>query len=263
MTTENAVGAALIALLGMRDEAPIVYSRQEFDLSAVRATCAPFFRRLDIAVDAGDSRSAKRERRALLAHARSGLAGATAEAGGVYLFYRPTSSIGINDLVYVGIAESASRPLRTRILDRLRNDSCFDVGLDDLPRAEAARIVRRRLEVAMPKSAKDYVEDHLRTSALVSGSLKILLNATRVDPLDIRAAERVLIASARALGAPLMNKRDLTTSRQISANAERLARSVIEGLVSYRWSSADVSTWSAKLDETFGAGFQSHRTTRT
>jgi hypothetical protein len=171
-----------------------------------------------------------------------------ASAGGIYLFYKHHDPIELHHLTYIGIAEGPARPMRSRIEDRLRDDSCFDTSLDYLPRSTAASIIRNRLRVAMPRSTRDYTEKHLNTCDLVRASGRVLLNAVAARPNAIKTAERILIASACALKAPLLNRQNLQLREKPSADGASLARSLVMGLARHGWSQEGVDRWLVKIE---------------
>jgi hypothetical protein len=226
----------------------MIIDRIHFDLAGLRQSCKPFFAGWDAAVERHDDVAARTERRALLNHTRAGLAVPSADAAGIYLFHRSVNPVALEDLIYIGIAESSARPMRIRIEDRLRDDSCFDPSLDDLPRRQAADVIRKRLKVAMPTSRRDYTEKHLSTCELVRASGRILLNATEAEPRAIRDAEKLLIASASALRAPLSNRKLLRFVGPASAAGVGLARSLVAGLQSHGWSDPTVIRWLGQID---------------
>lgn len=225
----------------------MIINRAEFDLASLRTSCAPFFRRWDAAVAEGEGVAAMAERRALLAHARLGLSVDAASAGGVYFFYRPSTSVEIHDIAYIGIADGPARPMRVRIEDRLRDDNCFDASLDELTRLEAVNVVSNRLQVAMPKSSRDYTAQHLRTCDLMRASGRILLNAVQAAPFVIREAEKVLIATAWTLSVQLRNKQHRNFRGRISTEAADLAKELIGGLPQHAFSQASANCWLDQL----------------
>lgn len=219
----------------------------EFELGSLQASCVDFFRRWDDAVAAGDSAAARHARRDLLAHTRARLSTKAAGGGGIYLFCASNSAAFISDLVYIGITKGSGRPIARRIEDRLRDDNCFDAGLDGLEDAEAAEKVRRRLRVAMPRSNKDYTADHLRTRELVRRSQRIIILRTSATSGCIAEAEKLLIGSAHHLGAPLTNKQHLRFRGAVTPEGLALADAVVTSLSQRSWNEGALREWAGEV----------------
>jgi hypothetical protein len=198
-----------------------------FSLAALRGRFSQEFAEWDAAVAEGDTKRAKRARRAIQRVARQGLAEHPATLGGFYLFHDPNAE-KLNGLNYIGIADTPLRPIGRRIEDRLKDDSALDVALDDLTDDEARPIILRRLLCALPKSGHNYVEKHTKVGSLFRRSPYVILIGSDADKPLIRETEKALIAGAAAAGAPLTNSQHVNFRGSVGDAALTLARAVID-----------------------------------
>lgn len=149
--------------------------------------------------------AAARARKALMAEVRKRLYNVKAtRARGIYALSSVSTSSGIGGLRYIGCAHQQT--MAKRVESYLRDDSCLDRKLFQLPDADAAQLIERRLLLTMPKSKKIpyYVARHLRTRELTAAG-GIFFARLEAEPNIIRATEGALVATSWALGAPLRN----------------------------------------------------------
>lgn len=217
-----------------------------FDLVALRGAFGEEFAAWDAATQEGNTGEAKRARRAILQAARQGLLKHPATLGGFYLFVDLTKD-GLSGLNYIGIADAPQRPIGGRIVDRLRDDSALDVTFDELTDDEARPIIRRRLVCALPRTGQNYVEKHLKVGNLFRRSpTVIVLGCDKCREL-IREAEKILIASAAAAGAPLTNEKHMRFRGPSSQAAFALANLVIDEAVRCGFPTGGATRWRGGL----------------
>lgn len=227
---------------------PIV-SAGAVPISALREPTAPHFADWDRSVRLVDARRAKQARRNIQSDAKAAVP-KEGDYGGFYFFLQLAPN-GESTIRYIGIAERPERPMRARMIDRFRDDSCFDVGLDVMAEEDAAILIDRRLATAMPTTAPAtrgrYVQDHLRTSAFVRSIAHAVLIACENEGRQIRQTEAALIGSACAAGAALTNVQSRNFRGPVEPGSARLAQQVLERLTGFGVAANFVGHWRAHL----------------
>jgi hypothetical protein len=170
-----------------------------------------------------------------------------ARLGGFYFFLDPENEDGLGGLSYIGIADSELRPIRERIVDRLRDDSALDVNLDSLEAEVARAIVIERLTCALPTSGANYVDKHLRVATLFRRSPLVVLVGCDQSKQLIREAEKLLISAASAAGAPLANIQHLHFRGSASRQGMALALDVISKAAPYGLTNGGARIWADKI----------------
>lgn len=219
-----------------------------FNLAALRGAFAEQFDIWDQAVCEGNTQKAKRARRAIQRIVREQLASQAARLGGFYLFLDPRESGGLRGLNYIGIADTTRRPIGRRIEDRLKDDSSLDILLDDLDIETARSIITARLMCALPRSGQNYVEKHLAVAQLFRRSPCVLILGCSEEPSLIRQAEKLLIASAIAAGAPLVNVQHRRFKGTVVQPALELASEVIAAAGSAGLPATAIRHWRSALN---------------
>jgi len=208
---------------------------EQICVSSLRETARCHFIEWDRCAGLGDTKQAKQVRRKILDSAKLALPVAAGDAGGLYAFL-DRSNPEIDVVRYVGIAETKARPLRERIVDRFRDDSCFDVALDQLEVNEARILIDRRLRVAMPRTADltrlRYVDNHIRTAATIRSITHIAFACSSADILTLRTAEKILVSSAWSTSQPLLNVHGRRFQNHVTHANLELAVKAVEAFVS-------------------------------
>ena len=198
-----------------------------FSLNELRGTFTPQFAEWDRCADTADSLRAKAVRRVIKRLASSSLEIPEAAQPGFYVFM-DDRSFGISQIQYVGIAKTVRRPIRGRIVDRLRDDSGLDTALDGVSDDEFRRVVSRRLLTALPQSGLNYVEKHLSVAKLFRRSSMAAIIPCNAGETAIVEAEKALIGSAALAGAPLFNRQNRSYRGTLDDGIHDLASEVID-----------------------------------
>lgn len=226
---------------------------QRFDIAQLRGAFVDAFANWDRAVSDCDTAAAKRARRSIRLTAFQGLDAEAAKMGGFYLFLDSSMQNGLSGLHYIGIADTPSRPIGRRIIDRLRDDSALDTGLDTVSPEEAQSIVHERLICALPQSGHNYVVKHLTAADLFRRSPEVLLIGCAESMAIIREAEKVLIGSAHRAGAPLINRQHIRFKGPASRDAVRIACAVVDLAGVHGLGKEGASQWTANIQSDFSA----------
>jgi len=219
---------------------------------SIRESFNPGFAAWDRSVEHGDQAGAKAARRQMRAAAFALLPRAVANFPGWYFFVDLSPGADINGVHYVGVSKTERRPIGRRIVDRFRDDSCPDTKLDGRTEAEQRCIVERRLLCALPQSGGNYIDKHLKVSALIRRSTHILMVGTRDTPRTIEEVERLLIGSAAESGAPLMNARHRSFRGGVSAADGNRAREVLDCLGLMGLAESALDPWRLQLSACLG-----------
>jgi hypothetical protein len=220
-----------------------------FDLAGLRGAFSEQFADWDAAVKESDTLKAKRARRTIQRIAREGLSKSPATLGGFYLFHDPSVPERLGGLNYIGIADSPRRPIARRIEDRLKDDSSLDVALDEMAECTVRTIVTARLLCALPNSGQNYVDKHLRVAALFRRSPIVILLGCEQPRELIRETEKILIASAAAVGAPLTNDTHIRFRGRASKAAIELADAVIVAAAANGLPTNGINDWRESLSK--------------
>jgi hypothetical protein len=217
------------------------------DLRALRIEFDTQFAEWDQCVAEENILGAKRVRRYIQAAARERLDSPAANMPGLYVFVESSPINSLDGVYYIGMAGTCDRAISRRIEDRFKDDSCLDSKLDHLADEDIRHVITRRLRVALPRSGLRYVDQHIRTAELFRRSGAVVLIGCDAGSDVIADAEKILIASAVAVGCPLTNIKLRSIAKYVSKEGNALALIVIDELKKYSVSTAVVDRWKSMV----------------
>lgn len=200
-----------------------------FDLTQLRGSFAVQFDAWDVACEPADPAGIRDIRDEIWNAAREQITGEAAKRAGFYVFVNGAIR-DITAIVYVGIAKTTRRPLSKRIVDRIMDDSGLDTRLDNFDDATFRMRVSRRLVAALPNSGHKHVDKHLKVAKLFRRSTHALLVGVSAASDAIKATEKVLVGSASAAGATLINDHHRHYPGPVASPERALALVVVNAL---------------------------------